>query len=63
MDDRALPAYADLPVRDGLPPGSSWGVWGDHDCAAAGTYDAFLTSAPLNMPAGVASPPNAIAVR
>ena len=27
------------------------------------TYDAFLTSAPLNMPAGVGTPPNAIAIR
>jgi hypothetical protein len=27
----ALPSYADLPVRAGAPPGSSWGVWGDDD--------------------------------
>jgi hypothetical protein len=26
-----LPAYADLPVIDGAPPGSSWGVWGADD--------------------------------
>jgi hypothetical protein len=26
-----LPAYDDLPVRDGAPAGSSWGVWGEHD--------------------------------
>ncbi|MFI5041647.1 MAG: hypothetical protein ACHQNA_07340, partial [Acidimicrobiales bacterium] len=26
-----LPRYDELPVRAGLPPGSSWGVWGDHD--------------------------------
>lgn len=26
-----LPAYADLPVRPGAPPGSSWGLWGDDD--------------------------------
>ena len=25
------PPYADLPVRPGLPKGSSWGVWGDDD--------------------------------
>jgi kynurenine formamidase len=31
MDERTLPAHAELPVRDDLPPGSSWGVWGDHD--------------------------------
>jgi kynurenine formamidase len=33
------------------------------DCAATSTYDAFFTSAPLNMPSGVASPPNALAIR
>jgi len=26
-----LPRYDDLPVRPDLPPGSSWGLWGDHD--------------------------------
>ena len=26
-----LPSYASLPVRPDLPPGSSWGVWGDGD--------------------------------
>ena len=31
MDQHALPAYAELPVGDDLPPGSSWGVWSDHD--------------------------------
>ena len=33
------------------------------DCAASATYDAFFTSAPLNLPAGVATPPNALAIR
>ncbi len=33
------------------------------DCAAAGTYDAFFTSAPLHLPGGAASPPNALAIR
>ena len=48
----------------GLPLGELWDLDAlAEDCAAAGTYDAFLTSAPLNMPGGVASPPNAIAVR
>jgi hypothetical protein len=27
----ALPSFAELPVRAGAPPGSSWGVWGDDD--------------------------------
>ena len=31
MDERTLPTHAELPVRADLPPGSSWGVWGDHD--------------------------------
>ena len=31
MGAGALPSYDDLPVRPGLPPGSSWGVWGDGD--------------------------------
>jgi kynurenine formamidase len=26
-----VPSYADLPIRDGLPRGSSWKVWGDND--------------------------------
>jgi kynurenine formamidase len=26
-----LPRYDELPIRDGLPPGSSWGLWGDDD--------------------------------
>ena len=48
----------------GLPLGELWDLDAlADDCAAAGTYDAFFTSAPLNMPNGVASPPNAIAVR
>jgi kynurenine formamidase len=33
------------------------------DCASTGTYDAFLTSSPLHLRAGAASPPNAIAIR
>jgi hypothetical protein len=48
----------------GLPLGELWLLDAlAEDCAAAGTYDAFFTSAPLNMPSGVASPPNAIAIR
>lgn len=33
------------------------------DCASDGTYEFFFTSAPLNLKAGVASPPNALAIR
>jgi len=48
----------------GVPLGELWDLDAlADDCAATRTYDAFLTSAPLNMPAGVATPPNAIAIR
>ncbi len=33
------------------------------DCAADGSYEFFFTSAPLNLHAGVASPPNALAIK
>ena len=33
------------------------------DCAADGVYEFFFTSAPLNLKAGVASPPNALAIK
>lgn len=33
------------------------------DCAADGRYEFLLTSAPLNLPRGVASPPNALAIK
>lgn len=31
MNHDELPNYDQLPVREGAPPGSSWGVWGDDD--------------------------------
>jgi kynurenine formamidase len=30
-DPTDLPAYRDLPVVAGMPPGSSWGLWGEDD--------------------------------
>jgi len=33
------------------------------DCASDGVYEAFFTSAPLNAPGGIGSPPNAIAIK
>jgi kynurenine formamidase len=33
------------------------------DCAADGIYEFMLTSAPLNVPGGVGSPPNALAIK
>ena len=48
----------------GLPIGELWDLdpLAD-DCAADGRYTCFFTSAPLNLAAGVASPPNAIAIK
>lgn len=31
MNRKKLPSYQDLPVLEGAPPGSSWGVWGPDD--------------------------------
>jgi hypothetical protein len=48
----------------GIPLGEMWDLDAlADDCAATGTYDSLLTSAPLNLRHGVASPPNAIALR
>jgi kynurenine formamidase len=33
------------------------------DCVADGRYDSLFVSAPLNLPHGVASPPNAVAIK
>src|SRR5690349_5137088 len=66
---RPLPSYADLPVRPGAPPGSSWGLWGDDDVlgclnlltperARAGLACATGGKAfPLDLPVGVPDPP------
>jgi kynurenine formamidase len=34
-----------------------------NDCAADGVYEAFLVSAPINAPAGIGSPANAVAIK
>lgn len=48
----------------GLPLGEMWTLEAlGADCAADGRYECFFTSAPLNLPAGVASPPNALAIK
>jgi kynurenine formamidase len=48
----------------GLPLGELWDLdpLAD-DCAADGTYEFLFTSAPLNVRGGVASPPNALAIK
>ncbi len=48
----------------GMPIGEMWNLEGlAEDCAADRRYDFFLTSAPLNVPGGVGSPPNALAIK
>ncbi len=48
----------------GMPIGEMWNLEGlAEDCADDGRYDFFLTSAPLNIPGGVGSPPNALAIK
>jgi kynurenine formamidase len=48
----------------GMPIGEMWNLEElADDCAADGRYDFFLTSAPLNVPGGVGSPPNALAIK
>jgi kynurenine formamidase len=48
----------------GMPIGEMWNLEElAEDCADDGRYDFFFTSAPLNIPGGVGSPPNAIAVK
>ena len=48
----------------GLPIGELWDLDAlAADCAADGVYELLFTSAPLNMQSGVASPPNALAIK
>ncbi len=48
----------------GMPIGEMWNLEQlADDCAAAGESDLFLPSAPLNIPGGVGSPPNALAIK
>jgi hypothetical protein len=47
----------------GTPLGEFWDLEKlAETCAKMGRYSFFFTSAPLNVPGGVASPPNALAV-
>ncbi len=48
----------------GMPIGELWYLDSlAEDCAADGVYEFLLTSAPLNIPGGVGSPPNALAIK
>ena len=64
--DRGLEIFVHfslLPLL-GLPIGEMWYLDAlAADCAADGVYEGFFTSAPLNLPSGVASPPNAVVIK
>lgn len=61
-DDRFL--HLDMLAYFGMPIGEMWDLEGlAEDCAADKRYECFLTSAPLNIPGGVGSPPNALAIK
>jgi kynurenine formamidase len=73
-DNPGLDAWPPTPERGwmhfhllpllGMPIGEMWYLHElADDCAADGVYEFMLTSAPLNMPGGVGSPPNALAVK
>ena len=48
----------------GLPLGELWNLGPlAADCAADGRYECLFVSAPLNLASGVASPPNALAIK
>lgn len=48
----------------GMPIGEMWDLEQlAEDCANDGRYEFFFTSAPLNIPGGVGSPPNALAIK
>lgn len=55
--------FALLPLL-GLPIGELWDLDAlAADCANDGVYEAMFTSAPINLLHGVASPPNALAIK
>lgn len=37
-----LPLFSDLPLREGDPPNSAWGIWGDGPESALGSLN-YLT--------------------
>ena len=48
----------------GMPIGEMWNLEAlAEDCAADNRYEFFITSAPLHIPGGVGSPPNALAIK
>ena len=64
--DRAAEIFVHLSLLPllGLPIGEMWDLDAlAGDCAADGVYEGLFTSAPLNLAAGVASPPNALVIK
>lgn len=56
--------HMDVLALLGIPIGELWYLDAlADDCAADGVYEFMLTSAPLNKTGGVASPPNALAIK
>jgi hypothetical protein len=74
-DNPDFEAYPPADPEEGLMHGTIIGLWGmpigemfqldalAADCAADQRYEFFFTSAPLNKLGGVASPPNALAIK
>ncbi len=74
-DCPAFEAYPPTDAEEGMMHQTIIGLWGmpigemfyleslAADCAEDGVYEFFLTSAPLNKLGGVASPPNALAIK
>jgi hypothetical protein len=74
-DNPDFEAYPPADPEEGLMHGTIIGLWGmpigemfqldplADACAADQSYEFFFTSAPLNKIGGVASPPNALAIR
>jgi kynurenine formamidase len=56
--------HMDVLALLGIPIGELWYLDAlADDCAADGVYEFMLTSAPLNKTGGIASPPNALAIK
>ncbi len=48
----------------GMPFGELWDLEAlSADCTQDGSYEFFVTSAPLHLRGGIGSPPNALAVK
>lgn len=62
-DPRALVLHPWLLAMFGMPIGELWDLRAlSAHCKASGRYSFMLTSAPLNIPGLVGSPPNALAI-